>query len=126
MMTNTFGRLATQPLPSALLVARTNPGPRGDVFLRSKARHIGPNFCQDAGRCRLINPSHALHSFQSLLKRVQVVFHFRLKLGQGFFQKVDRRQKAREQHAVMRLHPSIQREALVRQFGPQASSCQLG
>src|SRR2546421_9749606 len=38
-----FGRLATEPLASALLVSRTDPGPGGDMFVGSKARHIRAN-----------------------------------------------------------------------------------
>ena len=56
-----FRRLATEPPSSALFIAGTNPRPRGDVFLRSKTRHIRANFCEDAGCCRLVNPYHALH-----------------------------------------------------------------
>jgi hypothetical protein len=56
-----FSCLATEPLPPALLVAWADTSPRGNMFVRSKAGHIGANFSDDPSCCYLGNTYDALH-----------------------------------------------------------------
>src|SRR5215471_12595698 len=55
------GGMTAPILTRTPIVARTNPGPRTQVLLRRKLRHVRSGFGQNGGGAGLLQPRHALH-----------------------------------------------------------------
>jgi hypothetical protein len=89
-----------------------------------KARHIRANLRQDPGGGRRLQPSNTLHQLHRLLKRAQVLFDLLFDLGHGLLQKVNMRQDAVQQEAMMRLHTAFQGLSQVGELGAQSPTGQ--
>src|SRR5258708_8791115 len=64
-----FGGLATEPLAPTLLVPWADPGPGGEMFVGSKARHVRANLSDHTGCGGLSHAHDALHQRHGFLAR---------------------------------------------------------
>ncbi len=83
-----------------------------------EALHIGPDRGDHCSNGRLLPSGDALQESLCLLKRGELRIDLLLHFGQGLLQEVDMSQHARDEEAMVGLHPTLQRQAQVWSFRP--------
>ena len=104
-----FPGLATESFAAALLVARADAGPRGQVLGTGRAGGVDPNLGQDRCGGGGLDPRYPLNQHHRFLKGKEPLFKFLLNLGQRFLQEINVGQDLLEQEPMVWLDASVQR-----------------
>src|SRR6516225_11391291 len=112
--------LATQALATTFVVARTHPGPGGEMLGAGETAHIGADLRDENLGRPLTDPRNRIEEGDGFLVRRQSLVNFCTKARDRLVQVLQRAQVLGQQEAMVRCHASCQGFLELVTLGPQA------
>jgi len=118
--------LPTQSSAGALVIARTDPRPRCQMFGTRKALWVAAHFRHHYLGHALTHPRNGIQQFNRLQVGLHSLLNAGTEVGDGLVQIVDMLQVFQQHKPMMILHPSLQRFLQLRALLPQPATRQVG